>query len=523
MGRLIKLAAVLLSAVLLSLPYHFDALWFLAFFALVPLMWAIHKLEPTEAFKLSFVFGVSFYLLLGYWLTYVSLVGYLVLAFYLALYPAFFGRFAVYFLSPRDEIETHNWKFHMLSVLAIPAFWVAGEYIRGFMISGLPWALLAYTQWKNIVFIQIADLFGAWGVSFVMMMVNVLIFKIMNASPYRKRFTVLLCVLLSIIWLYGMFCLNRWDAFYKRSGDQARVRVGLIQGNIPQEEKWDTRIKNIIFEKYKRLTMMAAVEKSDLIIWPETSFPGYLEDEALMSAQLRSLVRQTGTEVLVGVPTLGNLERDGVKFYNSAIHFGPNGEERKRYHKMHLVPFGEYVPMESVIGFIRNFVSIGHFSPGKEPTIFTLTTRYRDPNIRARFGVLICYEDIFPSLVRRFRLAGADFLVNMTNDAWFGRTSAPYQHAQASVFRAIENRVPVVRATNTGLSGYINAQGRLTATVQDNGEEIFITGHASEDIILRRQAPSLYTRLGDWFIFIVGLLCFSAYRVNHRRHAYSRF
>src|SRR3989338_4149223 len=154
---------------------------------------------------------------------------------------------------------------------------------------------------------------------------------------------------------------------------------------------------------------MSAIARSDLIVWPETSFPGYLEDEPVMAAQLRNMVRQSKTEVLVGAPTIGDLEK-GLRFYNSAILYSADGEEKKRTSKVHLVPFGEYVPFEKILGFIHHFFAIGHFSPGQEKTIFETPTRYQQKNIKAKFGVLICYEDIFPGLVRDFCKNGADFL-----------------------------------------------------------------------------------------------------------------
>jgi len=266
---------------------------------------------------------------------------------------------------------------------------------------------------------------------------------------------------------------------------------------------------------------MSAIGKSDLIVWPETSFPGYLEDDPVMAAQLRSVVRQSRTDVLVGAPTFGDLEK-GLHFYNSAVFFGPDGEERGRYHKVHLVPFGEYVPFEPFFSFIRNFAQIGRFTAGQERTIFTMVTRYQKTNIKVNFAALICYEDIFPDLVREFRNNGADFLVNMTNDAWFGKTSAPYQHAQASVFRAVENRVHVVRAANTGLSCFISPEGRILDSVKENGEEIFVTGHRGAELILRKER-SFYTRFGDIFAAFCFILCFLAYRDFSKRKTYARF
>ena len=511
--RLREFLLILISAILLVLPFHFGELWILSFFAFVPYFCALENKSAIDAAVLSFIFGFVFYVCLGYWLTLVNVIAFLVMAAYLSLYFAAFGMAAASFQKSAR------------SILFIPAFWVVMEYLRGWILSGIPWALLAHSQWKNIPFIQIADVTGVWGVSFFVMMVNFILFRLLSAVRSREKGSIafllgVLGAVLILVMVYGTITLRSRDAFYKSPKEKARLRVSVIQGNIPQDQKWNAKIKGIIFEKYKRLTLMAAVEKSDLIVWPETSFPGYIEDEPILASQLRSLVRQSRTDVLVGAPTLGDIEK-GLRFYNSAILYGPDGEEKKRYHKVHLVPFGEFVPFQPLFGFIRNFFPIGHFSAGSEKTLFILESRYQKIPIKARFSTLICYEDIFPGLVRDFCKGGADFLINMTNDAWFGKTTAPYQHAQASVFRAVENRVNVVRATNTGYSCFISPEGRILARVEDDGREIFVTGHKGHDLILRR-TPSFYTRFGDVFMLFVVFLCFLAYRERAKHQTYSR-
>jgi apolipoprotein N-acyltransferase len=235
--------------------------------------------------------------------------------------------------------------------------------------------------------------------------------------------------------------------------------------------------------------------------------------------KLRSLVRQSQTSVLVGAPTMGDFDKN-LRFYNSAVWFGPDGEEKTRYHKMHLVPFGEYLPYEAVTGWLRKLMTIGYFHSGAEQTLFPVRSRYQKTPIEARFATLICFEDIFPEQVRGFVRRGANLLVNITNDAWFGKTAAPYQHAQASVFRAVENRVPVVRAATTGLSCFISAEGRILASVSEGGEEIEVTGVQTHNLVLRR-GVSFFTWAGGplFFWFIVALLAL-AWREASRRQTY---
>jgi apolipoprotein N-acyltransferase len=527
----------IISAVLLALPFHYGECWPLAFVAFIPLFFAIEGKTPQYAFIVSYVSGIFFHLMLAYWLASVSVLGLSLLTAYLALYFGFFGMGASYFLQQPREAEHAQLPFALWSLFAVPSIWVVTEWVKSWMISGLPWALLSYSQWKDIPFIQIADVIGPFGVSFLVMLVNFIGYKFVKdfmpakkgeskdvAVPlHRKRYRIALGSVLAGVCLvtfgYGFWTLSRRDAFYASPLPKAKMRISVVQGNIPQDQKWDAKIKDIIFEKYKRLTLMSAVEKSDLIVWPETSFPGFIEDEPVMASQLRNMVRQSRTDVLVGAPTIGNMD-EGLKFYNSAILFGPNGEEKGRYHKLHLVPFGEYVPFEPLLGFIRTLFSIGHFSEGDKAVIFSTPKHYQDIPVMARYGITICFEDIFPGLVRRFKNEGADFLVNMTNDAWFGKTRAPYQHAQGSIFRAVENRINVVRAANTGLSCFISPEGRIVDTVSEKGKEIFVTGRKAHDIVLRRE-KTFYTRFGDWFVALSFVLIFLAFRKRPGRVVYS--
>lgn len=512
---------IIVSAGLLALPYHVASAWPAAFVAFIPLFFTFRQKSASQLFKICFVFGLVYYALLGYWLTNVNVFGFLILAVYLALYFGFFGALS----------STFFFLGRMRSALYVAAIWTALEYARGFLFSGFPWALLGYTQWKNLPFIQAADIVGAYGISFAVLWVNVILYRVLRAwrgenaayfqgEPDRAKYLFTLAAVLTVLLGYGFLTLHNREAFYKKDGPKAVVGVSVLQGNIPQEEKWDAKIKSIIFEKYKRLTLMAAMDKPELIIWPETSFPGFIEDEVVMAAHLRGLVRQSRTRVLVGAPTIGDLEKS-LKFYNSAVYFGANGEEIGRYSKVHLVPFGEYIPFEPVLGFLRHFVPIGHFSPGSEQSIFSLVTENQKIRIAAKYGVLICYEDIFPELVRQLCADGADFLVNITNDAWFGKTAAPYQHAQASVFRAVENRVPVVRSTNTGFSCFISAEGRVISSVKKDGEEIMVSGLATENLVLRKGRP-FFTKFGDVFFWIVAGILIFAFKERHKNSGYSR-
>src|SRR3989338_9236521 len=359
-----------LSAALLAIPFHFGSLGPLAFIAFIPYFFVLASRSSSGTFQYSYLFGLFFFCFLGYWLTHVNVLGFFLLAAYLALYFAVFGFLASKFKNFTQKYEKISVASITKTAFFLPAFWVALEYMRGWLIGGLPWALLGYSQWKVLTFIQIAELTGVYGVSYFVLFVNILLYQAIRMAvatsgdfteiggikeTKKKIFltlTVLMIGAVAVVGGYGVLALRSRANFYRSANDKAVLRVSVLQGSIPRDEKWDTKIKNIIFEKYKRLTFMSAIEKSDLIVWPETSFPGYLEDEAVMAAQLRNVVRQSRTEVLIGAPTFGDLEK-GLRFYNSAVLYGPDGEEHQRYNKIHLVPFGEYVPFESLLGFIR--------------------------------------------------------------------------------------------------------------------------------------------------------------------------
>jgi len=446
------------SAVLLTLSYPKADLEFFAWFAFIPFFFAIKDKSRTETLRYGFLFGLVFFSLTIYWLTYVSFLGYIVLILYLALYFSFFA----FFVQPM----ICNSRF--IYVLFIPLVWILLEYMRTYLFSGFGWALLGYSQYLNLPIIQIADKTGVWGVSFIIMMFNVAVFKLLKEGLVKTKSTILITILLlAISLIYGHFCLK--DEIPSRN-----LLVSVIQGNIPQEQKWDERFKDSILARYETLTKKAAKKGTDLIIWPETALPGYLEEKDLRE-WVTKLARNINIPLLIGTPSTSSYS--DVKSYNSAALISENGILLKRYDKLHLVPFGEYVPFEKISDFARTIINkpMGNFSPGDDYTIFELKDG-------TKFGVLICFEDIFPQLVRSFAKNKPDFMVNITNDAWFLKSSAPYQHAQASVFRAIENRIPVIRAANTGLSCFINAKGFITDRVVVDEKDIFVTGFKTSKV-----------------------------------------
>jgi len=363
----------------------------------------------------------------------VTVPGAILLPAALALYFAAWGWLANRFLK-----TCPFW-----STLLLPAAWTALEYLRSHLFSGFGWNLIAHTQWNWIEVIQLAGFTGVWGVSFLVVLVNAALcgFLQRRKGGWAGLFLAGLCLLAA--FLYGRTTLRNLDA----RKPQTQVKVALLQGNIPQPEKWDDAFQEAIWKRYEELMAEAIKEKPALIVWPETAVPGYLEDPAIED-RLKEISRSSGAEMLVGLPT-EDLE-SGLP-YNSALLLGRDGEERARYSKIHLVPFGEFIPVKPIFGWLKKFYPVADFAPGKKWTVFPTTTPV---------SVLVCFEDVFPELARRFVREGAGWLLVITNDAWFGRSAASVQHLQASVFRAVENGVWLGRAANTGWTGFVDPAGR---------------------------------------------------------------
>lgn len=474
-----KIFLCISSGILLALSFSAKNLWVFAWIGLVPLLFAIEGKSPKQAFWLSYFCGIIFFAGTVYWVIHVTLLGLIALVLYLALYFGIFGIIA-------RGLSFGNAR--LSRILLIPAAWVFLEFARSHMLTGFGWALLAYSQYKVLPVIQIADIFGAYGVSFLIVMVNVAIYGIIrNQKPVtsnqislvspRARALGARAVLWFLVTLFSLVATLAYGYYrLNEKTDVNTLKISVIQGNIPQKQKWDQDYKESILQKYIDLTIEASKDKPDLIIWPETAVPAYFNEDDEVKTRIEELAAGCGIPLLIGAPTTGFKGQRYVS-YNSAVLLSGQGQVLEIYDKLHLVPFGEFIPFEEQLPFLRNYGRLsesGCFAKGSKYTIFNLGNK--------KFGVLVCFEDIFPGQVRRFVKEGAGFMVNITNDAWFKKTAAPYQHAQASVFRAIENRVPFVRAANTGLSCFIDPKGRIIRTVSDgNGREIEIAGFLTID------------------------------------------
>jgi len=478
----------LLSGVLLILSFPNFDLQFLAWFALVPLLYAIDGKTPLHAFSLGFFCGFISNLGILYWVI-VAVHTYgnipliwsafilLLLVGYLSLFTGAFA-FLVRIVPSSSGIQT---------ILFLPILWTALEYLRSFFLTGFPWANLGYSQYLNLPFIQMADITGPYGLSFVILLVNATLFWILRqwiskTFPVREVVVTLLVLLISMIYGY-----TRMRTIDQQMLQQPSLKVGLTQGNIDQSIKWDESFQKETLKIYERLSLKVAEQHPDLIIWPETATPFFFQQAKEFQPMVLDIPNKTDAYLLFGSPSF-KVERGKVNHYNSAYLASPSKEIIGRYDKIHLVPYGEYVPFGDLLPLGSLGEGIGNFKPGKEIYNFSIP--------QGKFGVVICFEIIFPDLCRRFVKEGANFLVTITNDAWFGRTSAPYQHFAIAVFRAVENRVFIARAANTGITGLIDPRGKIIKK-----GEIF-TEEAMNGTIRLSKKKTFYTLYGDVFAWI---------------------
>lgn len=493
---LLAFLACLLSAGLLVVSFPQIEIFPIAWFALVPLLCVLNGQRYWSAFRRAYLCGFLFFAFTLGWFIYVTYAGAFLLVAFLSLYFAFFGLVFVYFqrLAPAPRI------------FVLASAWVALEFIRAHFLTGFGWAMLGHSQYKNLWLIQIADMTGVYGVSFLVVLVNLLLFEVwrvylkqdchgkQKASLAMTFFLVV--AILSLVLAYGCWVTGQ-KKYYPI------VRVGVVQPNIPLKIDWDEGLKPWIIDQNIRLTQRLKDQKLDLIVWPETSLPGVISDAPFLTDEIQAAAAGLHTPLLIG-----SIAKEDEQYYNSAFLIGADGQMQGRYDKIHLVPFGEYLPLRPVLGWISKIVPLDDFTFGKTYKVFSIApmSSHAEDSFRSqkKFSVLICFEDTLGYLCRNFARAGAELFVNMTNDAWFRDTKAPFLHLQAAVFGCVENHRSLAAAANTGVSALVDPWGRIIATVSDgHGKETFVEGTAWGVLPLNHE-KTFYTKYGDVFTY----LCF---------------
>jgi apolipoprotein N-acyltransferase len=484
--------------------------------ALAPLLVAVYRQPLRRGFALGLIAGVVYFTGTIYWITHVMVqfgglnlvVGLLVnaaLIAYMALFPALFALIMAR-LTVRAGAR---------GLWLAPMVWVATEYGRAYLFTGFPWVLLGYSQAGVLPVAQLASLLGVFGVSALVAAVSTAMAYAAAIRPpvatvaletpstmalAIKRFAPLAAVLVIIlsVALWGTRRIVRGEL--TRSGDA--VRVGLIQGDVDQAEKWDDARASGIFANYVRMTRQAIADGAQFVLWPESSTPFYFEEDRAAADQVRRVAREAHVPILLGSDQIEHGAPN--RYYNSAFLVAPDGSSAGVYRKMHLVPFGEYVPLKQVFFFAAPLVeAVSDFSPGESAVLLPVKGHL--------VSTAICYEIVYPALVRQFTRAGSELLSTITNDAWFGDTSAPYQHFAQAAMRAIENGRYLVRSANTGISGIVDPYGRIVARTEIYKPAVVV----GEARFLRDR--TVYVRIGDVLADCAAVLTAGALLITRRK------
>lgn len=477
--------------------YHFPDFGFLTWIYLVPILLCIHQYNLKSKLLLAWLSAMLGFYGMFYWLAgamqefgglnFFQSLGVMIVMFaIMSLYQALFLGLACWI----------NLIVRLPLFILLPIFLLTRDLIiQQWPIGGFPWGTPAYSQGEWLRFFQWVDVTGTHGLSLFIYLINGLIADGLLLFIHRKQIDKmvsrgLVVLVLVFLSLYGSFLSGqKYEREKTVPGD---LSVALIQGNISQDIKWDPYKAQNILHKYIYLTNTAVKNGAQLVIWPETAFP-YAISSATMSEDKFLDQDQMSMDLFLGAVVADTLDGQRV-IYNSAVHVDQAAGFVERHAKMHLVPFGEYVPFQKYLKFAKKLTQgVGNFVPGDSYSLFTMKG--------FKFGSLICYEDIFPDFAREFSRLGADILVNYTNDGWYGDTSAQHQHLVYSQFRALENRRYLFRATNTGMTAIITPRGELYDKLTPFKETFLLQNLKLE------KAESLYTRFGERWVYGVALLC----------------
>jgi apolipoprotein N-acyltransferase len=480
----------------------------LAWVALVPLFYVIEGESMRRVLGWAYLQGFAANVVSLYWIP-IPLHDFADVRLSLAIFPMLLlaGIVAINTAVAIWAGEFVARRTRIPAVITMPVAWTAVEWIRTYFPIGFPWNLLGYAAYRNLGLIQFAEFTGVYGVSALIVFFNAVVYVVIfRRGGYRLQtvsLSVLTATMIALV-AFGSWRINN----LRHAPSTGSFRVAMIQGNIPQSLKWDPNFLPQSYQVYQDLTVSAAT-RADLIVWPEAAaaflfqpddqYPAGLATDAAYRAALLTLARTIGKPLLIGAPALGR-EDGHLGFYNRAYLVSAKGEVEAHYDKIQLVPFGEYVPARSILGYFVNRVvqGFGDMIPGTEQTLFKVKG--------AKLGILICYESIFPNFTRREVNLGADVLVNITNDAWYGESSAPYQVLAMAEMRSVETKVPMVRVANTGISTLILPSGQITARTP-----LFKRGSVVVDVAWR-PVRTVYTIVGDLFaeicfaLTVIGLI-----------------
>jgi apolipoprotein N-acyltransferase len=465
-----------------------------AWLALAPLLVAL--LRPSAAprpvrrtFFLGLLAGAVYFTGTLYWLvetmTTFGGVGTPIAAFAAALLVAYLSLFPAAFAVSIGWLRTSMGP--AAAAMCAAPVWIATELGRQYVWDGFPWALLGYSQVTVLPIAQIASVTGVFGLSGLLALTSsAAALLAIDRRPRRWIFAAIVGAVVAGCALWGRARIA--EGSLATTGDP--VRVAVLQGNIAQDDKWEPALRDDIISRYTSMTRRAIAEGATLIVWPESSMPVPFEEDPVRSASLRQLARDAGVTLLIGSDQVERVRPDARiddaanRFYVAAFLVKPDGTTGGVYRKIHLVPFGEYVPLQRLLFFVGPIVeAVASFTPGDAHVLFPVGGH--------KVSTAICYEVIYGSLIRRFVTDGTELLTTITNDAWYGWSSAAYQHWDQASMRAIENGRYLARAANTGVSGFVDPYGRVLGKSRLFEQAVMVEN------VRFLQSQTVYARIGD--------------------------
>ncbi len=514
------------AGILLALAFPSVGIAGLAWVAPALLVASAGGRRGWEAWRIGYVGGLAYYLASLCWLlripvTGFPILGWLALSAYVALYPATW----VWLLT--GKIGHGSWLRRLAWTLLGAAAWVGLEMIQARLFSGFPWNLLGASQFKMTPLIQIASVMGIYGVSFIVVWTSLTILSASTAILRQPttRYLWLGDMLLPVLVVLGLFSWGTSRMRAARDDAHPILRVTFVQPSIPQTMIWNSADNERRFEELLKLTEQALTNSTDLLLWPEAAVPKMIRYDEETLYRIGNLAKSNRVWMIVGSddaePARGpGKKKDEADYFNAAFLINPEGELATRYCKRNLVIFGEYIPLVRWLPFLKWFTPIdGGFESGDRILPFVIDRwgeRPREPDLAAtnsasgdsphqaiHTATLICFEDMFPQHVRDYVNDDTDFLVNLTNDGWFGEGGEQWQHAASATFRAVENGVPLLRCSNNGLTCWIDSRGVMRQVFRDSAGSIHGAGVMTAEIPLvvsgEKREPTFYNRHGDWF------------------------
>ncbi|MCD6161665.1 MAG: apolipoprotein N-acyltransferase [candidate division Zixibacteria bacterium] len=459
-----------ISALLTAISFPPYETGFIIYLSPILLLFAVEELSIRKVFIIGYIWGLIFNFAILYGVFWATIPGTLGLLAVMSLLPGL--NCLVYaFISKRSKT---------LAYISWPLTWVGLDYLRTLTELAFPWADYGYTQTFYLPIIQSAEIFGVYGISLMIHIVNILFYVSLKSIFTPKRRLVIFGIALFLPLIYLLYGWLRLPPDI----DDGNFKIAMLQGNITREIKWKKGGREQSLNTYFDMTRQADLCDVDLIIWPETAAPFYLMHEPNRLNQVKNIVDSIDTHVLCGVPHYDKIGKHQYIYFNSAILVSPGSDSIPIYEKIKLVPVSERIPFSGrfkVLSEIR--LGQADFSAGRNMTIFSIDT--------LDFAAVICFESAFPHYCADFCRMGAEFLVVITNDMWFDSSSLPYQHARMSVLRAVENRVPLARCANTGVTMFIDRWGRMKSQT-NMFERKLVCGSIKPE-----KSTSIYNHYGD--------------------------